>query len=71
MVGNIEGEGVFGGKTLFLVEKNLITSFQKMKSNREKFPDSQIVKIKNAGHWLQVDNSQDFNNSVKDFLIKD
>ena len=71
LVGNIETKGVFGGKTLFLVgEKSNYILPEDEILIREKFPDSQIVKIKNAGHWLQVDNSQDFNNSVKDFLIK-
>ena len=67
----IEEEGVFKGKTLFLAgEKSNYILPEDEILIREKFPDSQIVKIKNAGHWLQVDNSQDFNNSVKDFLIK-
>mgnify|MGYP000871209685 FL=1 len=71
LVGNIEAKGVFGGETLFLAgEKSNYILPEDEILIREKFPDSQIVKIKNAGHWLQVDNSQDFNNSVKDFLIK-
>ena len=71
LIGNIEGKGVFGGKTLFLAgEKSNYILPEDEILICEKFPDSQIVKIKNAGHWLQVDNSQDFNNSVKDFLIK-
>jgi pimeloyl-ACP methyl ester carboxylesterase len=35
------------------------------------FPDSSIISIANAGHWLHAENPTDFYNNVASFLKKD
>ena len=70
LVGAIDS-GVFEGKTLFLAgEKSdyILPQDENLISNQ--FPDYQLVKIKNTGHWLQVDNPIEFNRSVNKFLTK-
>ena len=59
----------FNGKTLFLRgensgyiddnDRNLIVAH---------FPNSEIVTVKNAGHWLHAENPTDFYNEVVSFL---
>lgn len=61
--------GIFHGKTLFISGAN--SNYILPQDNfliKQQFPNSQIVKIKNAAHWVQADNPADFNKVVKDFL---
>ncbi|MEW5674852.1 alpha/beta fold hydrolase [Flavobacterium enshiense] len=37
---------------------------------RHHFPDSEIVTIKNAGHWLHAENPVDFFKVTSDFLVR-
>jgi pimeloyl-ACP methyl ester carboxylesterase len=39
-------------------------------SIKQQFPNSEIVKIKNAGHWIHADNPKDFMEIVKVFFGK-
>lgn len=64
-------ESVFTGPTLFLrgdrsdyiVEADLQTI-------QHHFPNSDIVSVKNAGHWLHAENPKDFFEEVSEFLAK-
>ena len=61
--------GVFTGQTLFISgEKSNYILPQDEFLIRQQFPNSSIVTIKNAGHWVQAENPKDFNELVKDFL---
>lgn len=61
--------GVFTGPTLFIAgEKSNYILPQDDFLIRQQFPDSKIITIKNASHWVQADNPSDFNAAVKDFL---
>ncbi len=35
---------------------------------RNLFPQADIVSIKNAGHWVQVENKTDFKITIQQFL---
>jgi esterase len=35
------------------------------------FPRAELVTIKNAGHWVHVDNQADFLRTVKEFLLEE
>lgn len=61
--------GVFTGETLFIsgANSNYILPQDKF-STKQQFPNSTIVSIKNAGHWVQAENPTDFNEVVKNFL---
>jgi len=61
--------GVFKGKTLFIsgANSNYILPQDEFLI-KQQFPDSEIVKIQNAGHWVQAENPKDFNQVVKEFL---
>lgn len=63
--------GVFTGETLFIsgAQSNYILP-QDEYLIKQQFPNSQIVKINNAGHWVQAENPQDFNQVVKEFLLE-
>lgn len=62
--------GVFSGPTLFISgEKSNYILPQDEFLIKQQFPNSEIIKIKNAGHWVQADNPKDFNEAVKNFLI--
>ena len=62
-------ETVVNVPTLFLkgANSNYIreTDFALIK---QQFPNSQIVTIENAGHWLHAENPTDFYNAVSDFI---
>ncbi len=61
--------GVFSGPTLFIAGANsnyILPQDQLL--IRQQFPDSKVVKIKNAEHWVQANNPVDFNAVVKEFL---
>ena len=64
--------GVYKGPTLFISgEKSNYILPQDEFLIKQQFPEASIVKIKNAGHWTQADNPEDFNEVVKDFLADD
>lgn len=62
--------GVFTGDTLFIsgAKSNYILPQDEFQI-KQQFPNSSIVKIKNAGHWVQAENPKDFGEVVKDFLL--
>lgn len=63
--------GVFMGETLFIAgEKSNYILPQDEFLIKQQFPNSEIVKIKAAGHWVQAENPKKFNEVVKDFLTK-
>ena len=68
-VSNAIKYGVFSGETLFISgeKSNYILPQDEFQINQQ-FPNSSIVTIKNAGHWVQAENPTDFNKVVKDFL---
>ncbi len=64
--------GVFSGKTLFIAgEKSNYILPQDGFLIKQQFPNSKIIQIPNAGHWVQAENPKDFNNAVKAFLLED
>ena len=62
--------GVFAGDTLFIAgEKSNYILPQDEFQIKQQFPHASIVKIANAGHWVQAENPTDFNEVVKDFIF--
>ncbi len=62
--------GVFTGKTLFISGgKSHYILPQDEFLIKHKFPNSSVVKVENAGHWVQAENPKDFAMVVKDFLL--
>ena len=61
--------GVFSGPTLFIsgANSNYILTQDEFQI-KQQFPNSKIVKISGAGHWVQADNPVDFATVVKEFL---
>ncbi len=61
--------GVFTGETLFIAgaNSNYILPQDEFLI-KQQFPNSKIIKIANAAHWVQADNPADFNEAVKAFL---
>jgi esterase len=62
--------GVFEGETLFVAGAN--SNYILPEDDfliKQQFPNSSVVSIKNAGHWVQAENPVDFNEAVKEFLI--
>ena len=70
-VSNAIKSGVFEGETLFIsgAKSNYILPEDEF-AIKQQFPNSKIVTIKNAGHWVQAENPKDFFEVVKDFLNK-
>lgn len=68
-VGNAIKYGVFSGNTLFVggAKSNYILP-QDAFIIKQQFPNSSIVSVDNAGHWVQAENPRDFNAVVKHFL---
>jgi pimeloyl-ACP methyl ester carboxylesterase len=63
--------GVYSGETLFIAgEKSHYILPQDEFQIKQQFPNSSVVTIKNAGHWVQAENPMDFNEVVKNFLLK-
>lgn len=62
--------GVFDGPTLFIAgaKSNYILP-QDQFLIKQQFPNSRIIKIENAAHWVQANNPVDFNAAVKEFLL--
>ena len=62
--------GIFEGETLFIKgEKSHYILPQDEFLIQKQFPKYQLVTIKNAGHWVQVENAKDFNEEVSNFLL--
>ena len=60
---------IFEGKTLFLRgDKSEYIGHQDEAVINNHFPNSQIVTIANAGHWLHAENPEDLYNAVMKFL---
>lgn len=64
-------KGEFDGPTLFLggEKSNYILAEDEM-IIKERFPNAEIKKIANAGHWLHAENPKDFVTEVMNFLLK-
>ncbi len=61
--------GVFSGETLFMAgEKSDYILPQDEFLIKQQFPNSKVVTIKNAGHWVQAENPKDFSTVVTEFL---
>lgn len=61
--------GVFSGETLFVGgEKSNYILPQDEFQIKQQFPNASVVTIKNAGHWVQAENPEDFNAAVLKFL---
>jgi len=62
--------GVFNGPTLFVAgaNSNYILPQDELLIIQQ-FPNSKIIKIANAEHWVQANNPADFNAAVKDFIF--
>lgn len=69
-VGNAIKFGVFTGETLFVAgaKSNYILPQDEFPI-KQQFPKAKIIKIANAGHWVQAENPADFNAEVKKFLL--
>lgn len=68
-VGNAVRFGQFSGETLFVSgEKSNYILPQDELLITQQFPNYQLIKIPNAGHWVQVENPVIFNEVVKKFL---
>lgn len=69
-VGNAIKFGVFEGETLFIggALSNYILSQDEFLI-KQQFPKAKIIKISNAGHWVQAENPKDFAAVVKEFLV--
>lgn len=61
---------VFEGETLFLKGENSgYISSDEEPLIKAHFPNSSIITIKNAGHWLHAENPSDFLKVIEDFLV--
>ncbi len=61
--------GVFSGETLFIKgQKSNYILPQDEFQVKQQFPNSKIIEISGAGHWVQAENPKNFNQAVKDFL---
>ncbi|NNC70082.1 MAG: alpha/beta fold hydrolase [Flavobacteriaceae bacterium] len=61
----------FNGDSLFLRgEKSGYINDEDINLIKIHFPNSEIVTVKNAGHWLHAENPADFNDEVVSFLNK-
>lgn len=68
-VGNAVKFGIFLGESLFISgEKSHYILPQDELLIAEQFPNYQLKKIPNAGHWVQVENPKEFHNVVNKFL---
>ncbi|AWI24725.1 alpha/beta fold hydrolase [Flavobacterium pallidum] len=67
----LSANAIFTKPTLFLKgEKSHYICDDDMPTIRHHFPQSEIVTIKNAGHWLHAENPKDFFESTINFLRK-
>lgn len=61
--------GVFSGETLFIAGAN--SNYILPQDGfliKQQFPHSEVIKIENAGHWVQAENPKEFGSAVKQFL---
>jgi esterase len=64
--------GVFSGETFFISgAKSDYILPQDEFLIKQQFPNSKVMKVQNAGHWVQAENPKDFNHLVRDFLLND
>ena len=70
MIGHELLKGEFDGPTLFLggANSNYIMPEDEM-IIKQRFPNAEIKKIANAGHWLHAENPKDFTAEILDFLL--
>lgn len=70
MIGHDLLKGEFDGPTLFLggANSNYILPEDEM-IIKERFPNAEIKKIANAGHWIHAENPKDFMNEILNFLL--
>jgi pimeloyl-ACP methyl ester carboxylesterase len=70
LIGSELLKGVFNGPTLFLggANSNYILAEDEIMI-KERFPNAEIKKIANAGHWLHAENPKDFVTEVMNFLL--
>ncbi|WP_333662844.1 alpha/beta fold hydrolase [Chishuiella changwenlii] len=70
LIGSELLKGVFNGPTLFLggANSNYILAEDEIMI-KERFPNAEIKKIANAGHWLHAENPKDFVTEVVNFLL--
>ena len=63
--------GVYDGPTLFVAgaKSNYILPQDEFQL-KQQFPHYKLVKIANAGHWVQAENPTDFNTAVKNFIFE-
>ena len=63
--------GKFEGETLFIAgaKSNYILPQDEFQI-KQQFPNSSVVTVENAGHWVQAENPKDFNEAVKDFIFE-
>ena len=63
--------GVFTGETLFIAgAKSQYILPQDEFLIKQQFPNSSVVTVENAGHWVQAENHKDFNEAVKEFIFE-
>lgn len=62
--------GVYNGPTLFVAgaKSNYILPQDEFQI-KQQFPHFKLVKIPNAGHWVQAENPKDFATETKNFLL--
>lgn len=62
--------GVYNGPTLFVAgaKSNYILPQDEFQI-KQQFPNYKLVKIPNAGHWVQAENPSDFATAAKNFLL--
>ncbi len=69
LVGNPIKNGVYEGPTLFVKgEKSNYLLPQDSFQIKQQFPNSKLVEVPRAGHWVQSENPVDFNKEVFEFL---
>jgi len=70
LIGSELLKGIFNGPTLFLggANSNYILAEDEIMI-KERFPNAEIKKIANAGHWLHAENPKDFVTEVMNFLL--
>lgn len=68
-IGAAPPKGVFKGKTLFLAgAQSDYVSEDDLDEIKKYFPNNQVVKIPNAGHWLHAENPKGFTDALHAFL---
>ncbi len=70
IIGNVDDDKTFLGPTLFIKgeKSNYISKEDEFNISR-KFPNSKIISIANAGHWVHADAPKDFFAEAMKFLL--